>query len=208
MAKPDNLEDDMIMPEMTFKQVYPDPVIHDRYKSSIKGVEVWAVYDKSQLAEDPVGISHWIVAGRKKFRAHIEGVQRALPHIKFEPRTDAQALEAALLEFRADDNNVIFLKEPFPTVDAPSEAVSQVKPPDVKKKGDKYVVTFYVYSCDCNLRWFGQDIRSVNRYTAEVGKDHFYMRMPEKIWEPEPMPGFTAPKLVKLTKPKITKPKK
>ena len=201
MAKKGKLEDDMLIPEMSFKQMYPNPVIHNRYKSRIKGVEVWQVYDKSHLVADPVPMSNWIVAGKKKFRADNEGVPKALAYIKFDPKTKAQAKEAALLRFRADGDYTLLIKKPYPPVDAPTEGL--VEPLKVEKKGDRFIVTFYVYTCATRARWFGQDIRSVDRYTAEVGKDHFYMRMPETVWAAEPMPGFEGtPKLVRLTKPK------
>ncbi len=183
--KPKNKAEPPTDDSASFKEMYPNLVIHDRYKSSIKGLEVWAVYDESQLVEDPIGISHWIVAKGKKFETNNDGVREALKHIKFEPKTEAEALEAALLQFRADEDNVIFMNEPFPPVDAPPEALAKVRMPEVTKESDTYIVSFFTYYCDRYARWTERDYRCVMWHRAEVGKGHFLMQSKE-VWSTNP----------------------
>ncbi len=184
-------------PDLFFKKRYPHPIIHQRYKSSIKGIEVWQVNDKEDYCKDPVPFNNWIVAKGKKFPTDLEWMPKVLARVRFEPKTAAQAKEAALLRFRANGDAIIFLKEPFPSTPVPDGILKGVKPPEVRKEGDKYIVTFYVYHDSSHARFFGIDNRHLERYTVEVGKGHFQL-FSDTLWSgdsesvnPLPGPGIT-----------------
>ena len=57
---PKRPEAQVLEPETSFDQRYPEPRIHNSWKLPTEGLRVIEVFDRSQEAEDPVGTALWI----------------------------------------------------------------------------------------------------------------------------------------------------
>ncbi len=175
--------------ERPFKEPVPGHSI-EKHKTGIKGLEVWRF--SGPMVADPVPMSYWIVTKEGRIMMSADGLERALDLVGFKPKSEGDAMKAAMLQFMYDDFYVIFKKEPLFPVEAPPEALKEVRMPEVTKEGDMYIVSFYTYYCDRNARWFKRDMRCVLRNRAEVGKGHFRMEVRE-VWSTQPGWMSTTP---------------
>jgi len=179
-----------------FSERYPNPIFAKDVETKIKGLRYLSVWDKSMEVEDPITMSGWISNEKgDKFPAHQEGVLAALNSVNFNPQTDEQAMEVAAIQWLYSNDNFVFVQKPFPPyIEAPQDAIDKIELPKIKKIGDNYEVTFYVYSNSFNSRWFGKDIRSISKYTFLVGQGVYEMQSQETIWgTPDSLPETSLP---------------
>ncbi|MFH1125554.1 MAG: hypothetical protein V1703_00370 [Candidatus Altiarchaeota archaeon] len=167
---------------MSFDRSFPNPVFELDTPTKIKGLKVWGVFDKSHEAEDPITISYWIVTEKGgKYPLYSEGARRAFAAIKFVPKTDGEALEAATLCYAYNSDYVVFSDKPFQAVDAPQDVIDKVEVPHVEKIGGDYKVTFFTYHCNHTARWYNQDVRGVAKHVVEFGVG-VYSENREDVW--------------------------
>jgi len=85
--------------DLPFEKRYPDPMIHRSWDiPGSKTLKVIEVFDRSQLAEDPIGTSLWIAHpdGRKE-PLTTKGLERAIAEQKITAKTAKDAWTIAVL---------------------------------------------------------------------------------------------------------------
>lgn len=170
----------------SFENRYPNPVIHFKAQTKIKGLSVWSVFDKSQQAEDPIRLTGWIVNKKgEKFYLSTEGIKEALESIQFNPTSEEEALEAAILNeaYHPYSNDyIVFLKKPFPELNLPSDIMQKIEVPKIEKTQGHYRVTYFSFYQSSHTFCFYADERYVYKYIVEVAKG-LYNKESYSIWE-------------------------
>lgn len=174
----------------SFENRYPNPVIHSKAQTKIKGLSIWSVFDKSQQAEDPIRLAGWIVNTKgEKFELTTEGIKMALESIQFDPASEEEALEAAILNeayHPYPEDYIVFLKKPFPELDLPSDIRQKIEVPKIEKTQGHYRVTYFLFCQSSHARRFHVDERYVYKYVVEVAKG-LYNKNGYIIWEIKPV---------------------
>jgi hypothetical protein len=92
--------------EKTFAQRYPQPMIHATAETAVPGLKVIWVFDRSQLAEDPIVPLPWFdTTDGAKFRGNLGGLSLALDHLGFAPKSEADAIAVLEALVKADERS-------------------------------------------------------------------------------------------------------
>ena len=80
-------------PARSFKERYPSPVLGEFGPSPVQGLAFFKVYDKSQMAEDPLIPALWIrTPDGQMLETDLDGYRRALSAVRWAPASAKEAL--------------------------------------------------------------------------------------------------------------------
>lgn len=140
-------------PRRTFKQRYPNPVISEPRPTVVRGLEMVTVFDKSQLAEDPLVPVPWLkLKDGTMLELNPGSIQDALKRLRFSPRNEAEAIGAVRIYIdggRSVRHRILRENgEPFPS---PAESARYpgvdtlgIEKPVAIADGDSFRVTVFV----------------------------------------------------------------
>ncbi len=169
--------------EEIFKSEYKDPIIEEiELPDFFSGLKYLSVFDRSQLAEDPLIPSKWIVTrSMKKYRLTLSprDVSLILTEIKYSPSSPEEALAATriIAQWICDHGQLIsgINSAPWQEMINVSElSFDQVQEPVITKKDSIYKVVCFVYQP--KVKTFGLDIipfETIYRLTCEFDKGSY-----------------------------------
>ncbi|MEO0122633.1 MAG: hypothetical protein ABIL69_01330 [candidate division WOR-3 bacterium] len=161
MEKSDEIVEDTI--KNLFKDKYDNPVVNlINLPYCFQNLKYLRVYDYSQLVEDPLIPTKWVVTpSMKKFRIPLSGedIKMILSEIAFLPSSSEEALTATkviaewLYEYGSlidDINSNSFQK----IIKSSQLNFAQVKNPEVIKIDSGYIINCYIYQPKVNILGF------------------------------------------------------
>jgi hypothetical protein len=123
---------------------YPSPVVA-KTPSAVPGISIASVYDRSDLATDPVPTRHFLVTtSGKKFDIDEESaVADALAEMCLAPASDRDAIAVAELLYAGSNYRVLGHKEQVGSM--PADVAATVSAPAALRVGALYQAAVYVY---------------------------------------------------------------
>jgi hypothetical protein len=171
-----------------FKQQYPHPLMTGSIETSIPGLKIIFVFDKSEQASDPIIPDAWIKLKNGKIIEHSnKGIRESLQLVGFNPQSEQEALSACLISFMDDyyHGKLVYTQESekqFQEKVSPA-LIEQLKLqyPRVVKEGPAYLVELYVFYEISSMRFFKQEApQFIYFYRFKVGLD-IYEILEEKL---------------------------
>lgn len=171
--------------DRSFKEAYPNPVI-SRTGTVIPGVEIWAVFDKSDEAKDPITQDHWISGSGDLKRLSVESVNAAMIQRRFFPNSEDAALALAELPFSGEMGTVVADQNSF-QIGIPKPAMKLIDSPKIIRKGVGFIVRFDLVQ-NPSYRWdraLQEDAVFVTRYELEIQPAKgLTLRSKKSLWPP------------------------
>ena len=170
----------------SFQERYPSPVI-SKIPTPLPGVEIWAVFDRSQEAEDPITQSYWLSAGGDPMELSIVSVSQTLLKLGYFPKSEEEALAIAQLPYMGDSTTVVTHPK-SPPDRFPEKARSLIQSPRVRKEDGAFVVQFDLFQ-DPSRHWHrssDEDSKFVTRYELQIHPSlGMTLRSRASLWPPE-----------------------